>query len=137
MLCTKSNCIHAREAPALLGDDQAVGLGDRPQHGLAVERPDGAQVDHLALDPLAGKGVGQEQGADVLLCPPFPFLPLVAECLRFARRAGYKRITLWTNSVLVAARKIYEKAGFELIESQPHRSFGHDLIAETWERALQ
>ncbi len=61
---------------------------------------------------------------------------LVNECLRFARRAGYKKITLWTNSVLVAARKIYEKAGFELMESEPHHSFGHDLVSETWERVL-
>jgi GNAT superfamily N-acetyltransferase len=61
---------------------------------------------------------------------------LVEECLRFARQAGYRKITLWTNSILVAARKIYQKAGFEMIESEPHHSFGHDLISETWERAL-
>ncbi len=57
---------------------------------------------------------------------------LVDECLRFARQAGYRQMTLWTNSVLLAARHIYAKAGFKLVESGPHHSFGHDLVEETW-----
>jgi len=57
---------------------------------------------------------------------------LVEECLRFSRIAGYKKVVLWTNNVLSAARHIYEKAGFRLIKEEPHRSFGHDLIGETW-----
>ncbi len=61
---------------------------------------------------------------------------LVEECVRFARRAGYQTLRLWTNSVLVEARHIYEKAGFTLIAREKHHSFGHALIGETWERVL-
>jgi DNA-binding MarR family transcriptional regulator/GNAT superfamily N-acetyltransferase len=61
---------------------------------------------------------------------------LTEECERFSRQAGYRKITLWTNSILHAARHIYEKAGYRLVESEPHRSFGHDLIGETWEKTL-
>jgi DNA-binding MarR family transcriptional regulator/N-acetylglutamate synthase-like GNAT family acetyltransferase len=57
---------------------------------------------------------------------------LVDECLRFARQAGYRQVTLWTNSVLLAARHIYAQVGFRLVDSGPHHSFGHDLVEETW-----
>jgi GNAT superfamily N-acetyltransferase len=61
---------------------------------------------------------------------------LVDECVRFARRAGYRTITLWTQSNLLAARHIYAKAGFRLIESGAHHAFGYDLVEETWELEL-
>lgn len=61
---------------------------------------------------------------------------LVEECLRFARRAGYARMTLYTYSLLVSARRIYEAAGFELVEEWTERSYGHDLVGQQWSRDL-
>ena len=61
---------------------------------------------------------------------------LVSECTAFARAAGYKRIVLWTQSTLTAARKLYVNEGYQLIKQEPHHSFGKDLVGETWELAL-
>ena len=61
---------------------------------------------------------------------------LVSECVRFARGAGYKKLTLWTQSELRAARRLYEQAGFERVAETSHRSFGRDLVAETWDLTL-
>lgn len=62
---------------------------------------------------------------------------LVEECIRFSRQAGYKKMTLWTQSILQAARGIYKGAGFHVVHEQQHHSFGKDLTAETWELDLR
>ena len=61
---------------------------------------------------------------------------LVGECIAFARACGYRKITLWTQSILAAARKIYQDTGFVLTSTEPHRSFGQSLVGETWEMKL-
>jgi N-acetylglutamate synthase-like GNAT family acetyltransferase len=89
---------------------------------LVKESDKVARLRLLIVDPKArGLGLGKR---------------LVDECTHFARGAGYKKIILWTNSVLVAARSIYEKAGYKLVKAEDHHSFGHDLIGETWELDL-
>jgi DNA-binding MarR family transcriptional regulator/GNAT superfamily N-acetyltransferase len=81
-----------------------------------------AQLRLMYVEPDArGLGIGRR---------------LAEECIRFGRQAGYRKIVLWTNSVLATARHIYQKAGFRLVHSEPHQSFGHDLIGETWELPL-
>jgi DNA-binding MarR family transcriptional regulator/GNAT superfamily N-acetyltransferase len=81
-----------------------------------------AQLRMLLVEPAArGLGLGER---------------LVDECQRFARQMGYRKIMLWTNSLLFAARGIYAKQGYVLVKSEPHHSFGHDLVGEIWELTL-
>jgi GNAT superfamily N-acetyltransferase len=61
---------------------------------------------------------------------------LVEACMTFARACGYRRMTLWTNDVLLPARALYVRLGFTLTHTEPYRGFGQDLVGETWERDL-
>jgi DNA-binding MarR family transcriptional regulator/GNAT superfamily N-acetyltransferase len=89
---------------------------------IVNETAEAARLRLLLVEPKArGLGIGSR---------------LVEECIRFARDAGYRKMTLWTHSVLVAARRIYQAAGFELVAQKKHADWGVPVVGETWEREL-
>jgi len=120
---------------------EACWIAERTVHGATPERlgcvflvqarddatgvpePGVAQLRLLLVEPSArGLGLGAR---------------LVDECTRFAGAAGYNRLRLWTQSILTPARAIYQRAGYHLVGTESHHSFGHDLVGEIWEMPLQ
>jgi DNA-binding MarR family transcriptional regulator/GNAT superfamily N-acetyltransferase len=100
--------------------------GQNVGHIFLVKHPDESETAKLRLlfvEPSA-RGVGLGDA-------------LVKECVRFARTVGYKKVVLWTQSILIGAHRIYERAGFRLVKEEPHHSFGKDLTGQTWELELK
>lgn len=111
-----------------------------PPKALWVAERDGEVLGSVFVTPSAGRS-GTAQLRMLYVEPEARGLgigsSLVEQCVAFSREAGHQTLRLWTQSVLESARRIYAAHGFEMVESAAHRSFGHDLIGEYWELALQ
>ncbi|HEU4635957.1 MAG TPA: GNAT family N-acetyltransferase [Edaphobacter sp.] len=113
----RERCWIAERAGERLGCVFLVRDREVPEDAIAT-----ARLRLLLVTPSArGLGLGQK---------------LVSECTRFARVAGYRRIVLWTNSVLESARRIYEREGYRLIREKPYTAFGKELVSQDWELLL-
>jgi GNAT superfamily N-acetyltransferase len=99
-------------------DDRVVGSA----FVVRTDIPDVAKLRLVYVEPeTRGTGLGRQ---------------LVENCMAFARGAGYRRMTLWTNDPLIAARGLYQRLGFVMTASEPVTAFGHKMMSETWERDL-
>lgn len=111
-----------------------AGDHDSAREAAWIAEVDGQRVGCIFL--VAGDEPGVAKLRILLVTPHGRHLgvgtELVRTCVDFARDAGYRTVTLWTNDVLVSARRIYERAGFTLVDEEPHHSFGHDLVGQTW-----
>lgn len=104
------------------GSREAAWIAEGERVGCVLlvtgDQPGTAKLRILLVTPAArGLGAGTR---------------LAEECLSFARQVGYRQVVLWTNDVLVSARRIYQGAGFTRTEEKPHHCFGHDLVGQTW-----
>jgi DNA-binding MarR family transcriptional regulator/N-acetylglutamate synthase-like GNAT family acetyltransferase len=119
ILCEFRMTFDARREACWIAESDGVVVGSV---FLVRETDDTARLRLLYVEPwMRGSRLGRR---------------LVKQCTEFARGAGYASIVLWTQSNLIAARKIYETEGYSLVKSEPHRSFGHDLVGETWRLEL-
>ena len=117
----RSGCEGLRRG-GLRSDPQQLRLAPLRGDRAEVRLPEALGGVRLQLEPEArGVGLGTR---------------LVDEVVKFARGTGYRRLTLWTNDNLTAARRVYEKAGFKLVSEERHKSFGHELTGQYWELLL-